>query len=210
MKKGFINILIYIFFPTIFSMFFTNNINSKEYIYSMLISYLFLTIYFILIYKKDLLKYIKNLNKKIIITTLTYWIIGFILMILSNYIINYIIIPNGISNNEAANRDLLFNNKILYSIIVCLFIPFLEEISFRLEFKKNIKNKHIFILISSITFSLLHIIASTKLIELIYFIPYLILGLTFTNIYQKTNNLICSIIAHIIHNTVSVLILLLF
>lgn len=210
MLKGFKNILIYIFFPSIFTMFFTTNIYSKKYMFYLLISYILLTIYFLIIYKKDLKEYIKNFKLKNIPVILIYWIIGFILMMISNYITNYLIIPNGLSNNEAGNRELLFNNKLIYSIILCILIPTLEEITFRLEFKKNIKKQKIFILVSSITFALLHILSTTKLIELLYIIPYFILGLTFSKIYIKTDNLISSIIAHILHNTTNVIILLLF
>ena len=210
MLKGFKNILIYIFFPSIFTMFFTTNIYSKKYMFYLLISYILLTIYFLIIYKKDLKEYIKNFKLKNIPVILIYWIIGFILMMISNYITNYLIIPNGLSNNEAGNRELLFNNKLIYSIILCILIPTLEEITFRLEFKKNIKKQKIFILVSSITFALLHILSTTKLIELLYIIPYLILGITFSKIYIKTDNLISSIIAHILHNTTNVIILLLF
>ena len=210
MLKGLKNILIYILFPSIFTMFFTTNINSKEYMFYMLISYILLTIYFIIIYKKDLKEYIKNFKIKKIKTIILYWIIGFIFMMISNYIINYIIIPNGISNNEAGNRELLFNNKIIYSLILCIFIPFLEEISFRLEFKKSIKNKKTFLIISSLSFALLHILSTTKLIELLYIIPYFILGLTFSKIYIKTDNIISNILAHILHNTIIVFIILIF
>lgn len=210
MLKGFKNILIYIFFPSIFTLFFTTDIYSEKYMFYLLISYMLLTIYFIIIYKKDLKEYIKKFKLKNIPTILIYWIIGFIFMIISNYIINYLIIPNGISNNEAGNRELLFNNKFIYSIILCIFIPILEEITFRLEFKKNIKNKKTFLIISSITFALLHILSTTKLIELLYIIPYLILGITFSKIYIKTDNIISNIIAHILHNTINVIILILF
>lgn len=210
MLKGFKNILIYIFFPSIFTLFFTTDIYSEKYMFYLLISYMLLTIYFIIIYKKDLKEYIKKFKLKNIPTILIYWIIGFIFMIISNYIINYLIIPNGISNNEAGNRELLFNNKFIYSIILCIFIPVLEEITFRLEFKKNIKNKKTFLIISSITFALLHILSTTKLIELLYIIPYLILGITFSKIYIKTDNIISNIIAHILHNTINVIILILF
>lgn len=210
MLKGLRNILIYIFFPSIFTLFFTTDINSKEYIFYMLIAYILLTIYYIIIYKKDLKEYIKTFKIKNIKTTIIYWIIGFILMMISNYIINYIIIPNGLSNNEVGNRQLLFNNKLIYSLILCIFIPFLEEISFRLEFKKNIKNKNLFLIISSLSFALLHILSTTKLIELLYIVPYLILGLTFSKIYIKTNNILYNIIAHMLHNTITVLIILLF
>lgn len=210
MLKGLKNILIYIFFPSIFTILFTTDIYSKKYMFYLLISYILLTIYFLIIYKKDLKEYLKKFKIKNIPTILLYWILGFIFMMISNYIINYLIIPNGLSNNEAGNRELLFNNKLIYSIILCIFIPILEEITFRLEFKKNIKNKKIFLLVSSISFALLHILSTTKLIELLYIIPYLILGITFSKIYIKTDNLISSIIAHILHNTTNVIILLLF
>ena len=210
MKKALINILIYILFPSIIPLFFTNNINSKEYIIYLFISYILVAIYFTIIYKEELLNNIKKLNKKNILTTLIYFIIGFLLMMLSNYIINYIIIPNGISNNEQGNRELLLNNKLLYGLLLSLIIPYIEEIVFRLGFKKSIKNNTIFIILSSAIFSLLHIISSTKIIELLYFIPYFILGLTFSITYTKTNNIFCSTISHIINNTITVLVILLF
>lgn len=210
MKKALSNILIYIFLPSIIPLFFTNNINSKEYIIYLFISYILISLYFTIIYKDELLNNIKKLNKKNILTTLIYFIIGFLLMMLSNYIINYIIIPNGISNNEQGNRELLLNNKVLYGLLLSLIIPYIEEIVFRLSLKKSIKSNTVFILLSSTIFGLLHIISSTKLIELLYFIPYFILGLTFSTIYTKTNNIFCSTISHIINNTITVLVILLF
>ena len=210
MKKGFINILLYLFVPTILGILFYpyTKINKFTYFISNIIPYLVLLIYYILIYKKIIIQYYKKLNKKNILNTLIIWIIGFIIMLFANYIINYIIIPNGISNNELGNRNLLLEHKFTYSLLFCTIIPILEEISFRLEFKHNIKNKYIFLLVSSLTFSLIHIISTTSLIELLYIIPYLILGITFSYTYIKTNNLICSIIAHILHNTITVLIIL--
>ena len=210
MLKGFVNIIIYILFPSILPLFFTTNTSSKEYMFYLLISNLLLTIYFTFKYKKDLVKDFKSFKLSNFKTIIIYWIIGFILMMLANYVINYIIIPNGLSNNESGNRELLFNNKIIYSILLCIIIPLLEEISFRLEFKKNIKNKYLFLFISSFSFALLHILSTTKLIELFYIIPYLILGLTFSKIYIKTNNIISNVLAHQIHNTISVIIILFF
>ena len=210
MKKGFLNILIYILFPTICTLCLGGNINNKEYIFYMLISYILLTFYFLFKYKEEILNDFKNFKLKYLKIILIYLLIGFSLTIFSNYIINYIIIPNGISNNEAANRELLFNNKIIYSLLICLIIPFIEEIAFRLEFKKNIKNKYIFIFVSAFSFALLHIISTTKIIELIYIIPYLIIGITFSSIYNKTENIISNILAHQIYNTINVIILLFF
>ncbi len=210
MKKGFINILIYIFLPTILISLFTRDINNKYYSLYLLISYLIILLYFIIKYKKEILTYLKDFKLKYLKTILIYFFIGFSLMILCNYIINYIIIPNGISNNELNNREFLLNNKIIYSILLTTIIPILEEITFRLEFKKNIKNKHLFLILSSITFALLHVVSSNRLIELIYIIPYFILGLTFSTIYLKTNNILSNIIAHSLNNTITLLIILLF
>lgn len=212
MKKGCINILLYLFLPSIImSLFYPyTNINNFNYFIFNTLSYLILLIYYFIIYKDTLINYFKKLNKKDIFYTLIIWIIGFLLMILANYIINYIIIPNGISSNEEGNRQLLFSHKITYSFLFCILIPILEEISFRLEFKHNIKNKYVFLFISSLTFALIHILSTTSLIELLYIVPYLILGLTFSTVYMKTDNILCSMLAHILHNTLSILIILFF
>lgn len=205
MIKTFKNLFIYMFFPTIFISIFTNNYNSNLSIILQLISYILLSIFFYIIYKDILKKDLKKFKLDNFKYILIYWIIGFILMIIANYIINYIIIPNGISNNEQGNINLILKNKLIYPISVCIFIPFIEEIVFRLELKKRYKNKYIFILLSSFIFALLHLITNTKLIEFLYFIPYFILGLTFSTIYTKTNNIFSNILAHIIHNTIIVI-----
>ena len=212
MKKGFINILLYILIPSIIMsiLYPISNINNLTYFICNTIPYLVLLVYYLIKYKETIISYFKKINKKNIIHTIIIWIIGFSLMLLANYIINYIIIPNGLSNNETANRNLLYNHKITYSLLFCILIPILEEISFRLEFKHNIKNKFKFLILSSTLFALMHIISTTNLIEILYVIPYLILGLTFTTVYIKTDNLLCSILSHILHNTISVIIILFF
>ena len=184
MKKTISNLLVYILFPSLVPLLLNKKPYTKEY---MIITYILLAIYFIIIYKNDLKKDLKKINKKDILKSLIYFLIGFSLMILANYIINYKIIPNGISNNELENRKVLLNNKIIYSIMLCILTPFIEEIIFRLSLKKAIKNNTIFIIISSIIFSTLHLLSNTKLIELLYFI-----------------------LLHIINNTLTVIIVLLF
>lgn len=205
MIKSFLNIFIYIFFPTIFVNLFTTNRNSKDFILYLFISYILLMVYFIIRYKKELNKYISDFKLKDIKKVILIFIIGFSLMILSNYLINYIILPNNISNNELANRELLLNNKLIYSIVLCIIIPIIEEIVFRLEFKKSIKNKYIYLFLTSIIFALVHNISDTKLIELLYIIPYFILGYTFSLIYIKTDNISYSILSHMLNNIITVI-----
>ncbi len=210
MKKAFLNIFIYIFFPSIFIMLFTNTLTNNNLNIYLFISYILMFIYFILIYRKKLIENIMNFKIKDIGKVLIIFILGLSLMMLSNYIINYLIIPNGISNNELGNRELLNNNKIIYSILLCFIIPIIEEIVFRLELKNCIKNKYLYLILSSLIFSLLHNISDTKLIELLYIIPYFILGFTFSYTYYKTDNIYYSMISHSLNNLISVIVILFF
>lgn len=209
MKKGFINILLYLFIPSILTVMFKGYIsNDVTYFIFSIIPYLVMILYYVIIYKDELINSIKNFKIKNIFWLVCIWIIGFLLMMGVNYIINNIIIPNGISNNEALNRELLMDHKITYSIILCLLIPFLEEISFRLEFKKRIKNKYLFIFVSAFLFSLIHIVVINSWLDLIHVIPYFILGCTFSSIYVKTDNIVYNTLAHMLHNLVCVICIL--
>ena len=210
MLKTLKNLLIYLFFPVIFIMLFTSDINSKLYMSLLFLSYILLALYFYFIYNDILKKDFKDFKKNHFKTIIIYFLIGFILSTLSNIFINCVLIPNGISNNESSNIIFLLENKFLYSIVLCILIPFIEEIVFRLELKKTYKNKYLFIITSSIIFALLHLVSSTKLIELIYFIPYFIIGYMFSLLYYKTDNIYSNILAHILHNTVIVIFYLIF
>jgi len=210
MLKTIKNIFIYLFFPVIFIMLFTSDINSKLYMSLLFLSYILLALYFYFIYNDILKKDFKDFKKNHFKTIIIYFLIGFILSTLSNIFINSVLIPNGISNNELANIELLLENKFLYSIMLCFFIPFIEEVIFRIELKKTYKNKYTYIFLSSIIFSLLHLLSNTKLIELVYFIPYFILGYCFSYIYYKTDNIYSNILTHMLHNSVIVIFYLLF
>jgi len=210
MLKTLKNLIIYLFFPVIFIMFFTSDINSKLYMSLLFLSYILLIIYFYFVYNDIFIKDFKTFNKKYFKYILIYFLIGFVLSTLSNVLINTFIIPNGISNNELSNIEFLLENKFLYSIMLCILIPIIEEIVFRLELKKRYKNKYLFVIISSIIFALLHLLSSTKPIELIYFIPYFIIGYMFSLLYYKTDNIYTNIFAHMLHNTVIVIYYLIF
>jgi len=210
MLKTIKNIFIYLFFPVIFIMLFTSDINSKLYMSLLFLSYILLALYFYFIYNDILKKDFKDFKKNHFKTIIIYFLIGFILSTLSNIFINSVLIPNGISNNELANIELLLENKFLYSIMLCFFIPFIEEVIFRIELKKTYKNKYTYIFLSSIIFSLLHLLSNTKLIELVYFIPYFILGYCFSYIYYKTDNIYSNILTHMLHNSVIVIFYLIF
>ncbi len=112
--------------------------------------------------------------------------------------------------NEAANRELITKNP-YYSIInILLIAPITEELLFRLNFKDVFKKRWTFVLTTGILFGLIHIIGTPiSLINFLYIIPYSLLGVAFGLICYDTKSVYSSIIAHMIHNGVTLAIILL-
>ncbi|MDD4187688.1 MAG: CPBP family intramembrane metalloprotease [Bacilli bacterium] len=138
----------------------------------------------------------KNLKKNLII-----WMIGFILMMVANYII-IIIIPEGSITNEILVREMYSKYLIASFISFIIIVPMIEEIVFRLSFN-NISNKYLYLISSSLVFSVLHSLGSiNNLISIIYILPYLILGITFGLVYYRSENVFDSISIHSLHNLV--------
>jgi len=138
------------------------------------------------------------------------WVVGFSFMIISAFIINYFILDySTISTNEEFNRDILSNNIIFAIINFCVLVPMIEESVFRLSFN-GIKNKYLFLIITGGVFALLHALADLDSLRVLFFFPYLALGLTFSLSYLKTKNLFPAIIIHSWHNTITLILLFIF
>ena len=159
----------------------------------------------IILYYKDLIKDFKKLKKdfyKNMDITIKWWFIGIIVMVISNLIIG-IFISNATAGNEESVQSLLKTSSPIALITFGLIGPVVEELVFRKAFKDIFKNKYTFILTSGLIFGSLHVVLSlTSLWDLFYLIPYCSLGIAFSIIYQKTNNIYYSMIMHILHNTV--------
>lgn len=184
--------------------------NNKKYLLLFITDIMFLIILF-LIYKKTLIDNFKSFFSNFLDNleiSFKYWLIGFMIMIISNLIIT-IVLKEGIAENEE-NIRLLINEIPLYMIFsVVLYAPFTEELIFRKSFKDAISNKYLYILISGITFGGLHVISYIKSpIDLLYLIPYCALGISFAYTYYKTDNIFSTISMHLIHNTFAILIYL--
>lgn len=123
----------------------------------------------------------------------------------SNLIIN-IFITNNIANNEAINRTVL-QELIIYAVpAMCILGPICEELAFRASFKNAIRNKKVFIIITSFLFALAHISSSyTTPTDLLYIFPYFFMGYALGYIYSKTDNVMCNISVHIFHNSLAIL-----
>ena len=107
------------------------------------ISSLIIASILILIYRKDLIKewkiYKKNLSKNIDIG-FKYWLIGLMCMMISNFIISFLLKADQATNEQAVQKMI---SAMPYLLIVSagILAPINEEILFRKVFKDNIKNK---------------------------------------------------------------------
>ena len=156
---------------------------------------------FLFIYKDKLkndLKNIRNdLNTKNIIIIVLFLVLSFI----SNIILVNLL------KQEASNQEIAVSMLKSFSLLgipaICLFAPFVEEIIYRLPYKKN----WLSIIISTIVFTFAHI-SNFSLIQMFFLIPYLFLSISFSFAYFKNENIILSTTTHILNNLISVVLLL--
>ena len=166
--------------------------------------------------KEEWQKYLKNFKTYFKIA-LKNWGKGFLLMILFNIII--INILGSLASNETQNREIL-NQLPVFSFIAMVFLgPILEEFTFRKGFKNVFKNEKTFLIVTALLFGAAHIIGNldysslTNFInsskELLYILSYGTLGYYFGKAYYETDCIFTSITAHMLHNGLSVAIILL-
>jgi len=126
-------------------------------------------------------------------------------MIITNLIIGTIL--QSLPTNEEANRSLLFNNPISSLISLIIVAPIIEELITRRTFREVFNNEYIYMGICALVFGSLHLVASTSILELLYIIPYGLLGATFAKIYYNTNNIWSNIFFHALHNFIAILLI---
>lgn len=167
----------------------------------------FMCILFI-IYRKSLIdefKLYKNNFKKFFIFGLKVWFISLTLMILSNIFISFVYNSN--SANEEIVQSYLIKFPIYTTISTLIYAPFTEEIVFRKSLRNVTDNKIVYILLSGLIFGFCHVIAGiSNTMELLYIIPYGIMGCSFAYIYSKTDSIFVSMSMHFIHNFITLII----
>ena len=162
-------------------------------------------IIFLIIYFKDLKKDFKIFKKNFheyMDVALKYWMIGLFLMMVCNFILNYVFKAGG-ANNEQAVQNMIKTLPWVMLFDVGILAPINEEIVFRKIWKDIFKNKYLFFLFAFILFGGAHVIGmAVKPLDYLYIFPYGILGLSFAVAYDKTDNLCTPISMHMMHNTV--------
>lgn len=173
-----------------------------------IIAYLVFLVILGAIYHKKLIADFKNFKKDYIKVALKNWIIGLGVMFIANIIISSF---GGLATNEEANRKVL--QAYPYSSIVTMIIigPLVEEITFRACFKKAFDKWYTFAIVTSLLFGTAHIqnfFVTYNIYELLYLLPYSALGFFFAKAFYETDNIYTSYIAHMFHNGMCVILLL--
>lgn len=160
-----------------------------------------------LIYRKDnnhdIKKYFRHFGKYFFFG-FKMWILGLVLMVISNLLIQHFY-PLANTVNENAVRKALIASPIYTTFSACIFAPFMEEMIFRKSLRKVFDNDWIFIIISGLLFGLVHNITVLGKPDMIYIIPYALFGGIFAYTYVKTNDIFVPMTFHLIHNTVLVM-----
>lgn len=194
--------------------YFTNNANAVL----NFIIYVMLAASLIPITKKSLVEEFKqHFPRENITKDLGY---GYLTMILVAFFANIIvtIISNGFKylpeqalNQQAIESSFKSQYGILILAVTVVFAPVIEELIFRKSLFSLIKNPKIAIIVSSLLFGLIHVVAETSVLGFVTnWITYSASGLALGYIYIKNNhNVWSSIMVHALYNFVAVLIMIL-
>lgn len=176
-----------------------------------------ITIFLILflIFKKKIVEDFKKMKtdlKKNLNIGFKYYFVGFLIMIASNLLLTLIF--GGMATNEEVNRQYLKLYPI-YSIVAMVFIgPLVEEIVFRLGFRRSFDKWLPYALFSGLFFGALHVytafegMAFAEMLknwnQVLYIVPYSALGFAFAKAYYETDNIWTTMIIHVLHNAFTV------
>lgn len=119
-------------------------------------------------------------------------------MALSNIII-YGITGNALSENEINIREYIKLFPLYMSFSTVIYAPIVEELIFRKSIKNILGNSLVFVVASGIIFGLVHITSGT-LNDFLTIIPYILMGVTLSYIYYKSDNIFTTITLHLVHN----------
>lgn len=155
--------------------------------------------------KKDLSSLLKMKKDKLLVnldTSFRYWLIGLIIMLGSNFILNKLGLD--MASNDKSVRSMLNASPFLFGMCATIIMPLTEELTFRMGFRSIIKNKWLFVFLSGIVFGSIHVLPNmTNITDLLNLIPYCSMGLSLAVIYADTDNIYFSYFFHIIHNVIT-------
>lgn len=177
------------------------NMTLKTSIILTYVKYVFFTVLLFIIYRKYLInkwKDFKNHFKDYFDLSFRYWLIGLVVMYVVNIIIMNII--GNVGSNEEAVQSIITGYPIAAIFMTTFFAPIIEELIFRKSLQDAVSVKKFFPLISGLVFGYIHVMGATNPLEYLMIISYGSLGYAFGVILNKTDNIYCVIMMHMIHN----------
>jgi membrane protease YdiL (CAAX protease family) len=204
--------------PIILSVLFGNYFqSSNKMISNITLSFAEIIIFLVLIiiFRKKIISDIKKYKsdyKNDLNIGFKYYFIAFLIMVSSNLLLN--VVFGSLATNEEVNRQYIENYP-LYSIIAMVFIgPSIEELVFRLGFRKAFKNWLPYCLFSALLFGGLHVytayegMAFAEILknwnQVLYIVPYGALGFAFAKTYYETDNICTTMTIHTLHNAFTI------
>lgn len=167
------------------------------------LKYLVLIIIFIITYHTylkekiiDFFQYFKKYSK----ISFHNWFIGFLIMIISNIIINTLV--PGLGQNEQQIQSIISKTPLIAFFLTTIFAPFIEEMVFRKYLQDCFNNKILFMIFSGLIFGFVHVMGYDNPLEYLLIIPYGALGYMFAKTLNETDNIYCTMMTHMFHNGV--------
>lgn len=150
--------------------------------------------------KEELFSNFKDFNKDLLKNLGTCFLYAAIISIA--FSISNNLVPNDLVNHNAQSLNNNFNANFFVALIMsCFSAPFIEEILFRILPFKFIKNKYLYLFSTAFLFGLFHVVFTlTKVSELLFVIPYFMIGFILAYVYLKHQNMAYPIISHIFYN----------
>ena len=113
-------------------------------------------------------------------------------------------------NTQSANQEALNTMPLWFMIpVACIWAPVVEEAIFRGVIRRFISNDVLFVIVSSVTFGLLHTVGqeATLYLTIVQSLQYMAMGAVMAIAYVKSNNIMTNMGVHCIQNTFSTIIL---
>jgi|GEM_PF-4791518 len=162
-------------------------------------------LFLILLSTKDIFEGMKAFGKNIernIVKILIYIGLMFVLLVVVNLTLMSLGLLEVSANQEVIN-ELFQSSPALMFIFAGVLAPITEELTFRLGIRRMIKNKYLFMVISTFAFAYIHVMNAGDIINIF---PYLVLGGVLSYVLIKENdNIFIPIVVHMIWNMLTFL-----
>lgn len=160
------------------------------------------------LYRKELKEELKDFKtnfKEYLTKNIIIYLAGILLMGILNIVISKLT-NQALSGNESQIREYIKSFPIYMIFSSVIFSPYVEELIFRKSLKHIFKFKYLFIILSGIIFGLAHVSNPSNMTEILFSIPYMVMGIVFSVIYSRTNNIFTTVTFHLCHNLILLII----